>query len=350
MQCLKPWTVGFKADGKSLAWSKKQSSNEFASFQVPCGSCIACRLENAKQSAIRCVHEASLYEKNCFITLTYNNESLKSPKLQYKDMQLFIKKLRNNIFQELLDKMFPGSAQKEQRSLWRKLSKERRDEIYGEVKIGLFTTGEYGDKNKRKHWHAIIFNWEPMDKTYKYSNERGDRVFSSKILDNLWGQGITELGSVTLESAGYCARYAAKKLVHGKDDEHDFHPIHRRSTTNAIGKGWIKKHWKDVFKNGYLVIKTKKGYSQVSIPRYYEKWLKKEMPAEWTRYVTEVKPKIIKEAMEKEEKISLKEKEANFKRAARHGYKMTPVISKKDAEKIILEQKFNQLQKFLKDV
>lgn len=43
---------------------------------IPCGQCIGCRLEKSRQWAIRCVHEASLYENNCFITLTYSPENL----------------------------------------------------------------------------------------------------------------------------------------------------------------------------------------------------------------------------------------------------------------------------------
>jgi len=45
-------------------------------LQIPCGQCIGCRLERSRQWAIRCVHEASLWEKNSFITLTvYDNGS-----------------------------------------------------------------------------------------------------------------------------------------------------------------------------------------------------------------------------------------------------------------------------------
>ena len=44
--------------------------------QVPCGQCIGCRLEYSRQWAMRCAHEASLYEDNCFITLTYNPDNL----------------------------------------------------------------------------------------------------------------------------------------------------------------------------------------------------------------------------------------------------------------------------------
>ena len=51
---------------------------EGVKMAVPCGRCIGCRVERSRQWALRCVHEAELYEENCFITLTFNDEFLKS--------------------------------------------------------------------------------------------------------------------------------------------------------------------------------------------------------------------------------------------------------------------------------
>ena len=44
---------------------------------LPCQQCIGCRLERSRQWAIRCMHEASLYDKNCFLTLTYSDDYLR---------------------------------------------------------------------------------------------------------------------------------------------------------------------------------------------------------------------------------------------------------------------------------
>lgn len=252
MPCTSPNRVGFLADGKTLSWSPKNYSKEYASFQLPCGQCLECRLDYARQWALRCVHEAAMHEKNSFITLTYSDESLVSEKLIYKHFQDFMKRLR----------------------------KVQNDPI------GVFVTGEYGEKTKRPHWHAIIFNWNPSDKLPHYSTERGDQVYTSAQLTKLWGHGHAELGSVTIESAGYCARYAAKKLAHGKDQDHDFHPISKKSSKHAIGKKWLEKHWPDVFLHGHIVLPTGET---APIPRYYEKWLKTHRPSDWLAYVTRVK-------------------------------------------------------------
>lgn len=64
-------------------------------FQLPCGKCRGCRLEKSRQWALRIMHEASLYDDNCFVTLTYDDEHLpKDGSLVKKDFQLFMKKLR----------------------------------------------------------------------------------------------------------------------------------------------------------------------------------------------------------------------------------------------------------------
>lgn len=306
MRCLSPRTVGFEADGKTISWSQKKYSKEFATFQLPCGKCIECRLEYARQWAIRCVHEAAMYEKNAFITLTYDDQHLGDNKLDYRDFQLFMKKLR----------------------------KTQNDPI------GVFVTGEYGEKSKRKHWHAILFNWQPGDLSYKRSNERSDKIYNSGILTLLWGKGATEVGSVTMESAGYCARYAAKKLVHGTDGSHDYEPISRKSSKNAIGKRWIEKFWPDVFNYGHIILPDG---NKTAIPRYYEKWLKQHQPDAWIKYVTKLKNDRMVAATARQEQERLAYRERDSQRPLK-----LPETTRLQARTKIIKQKFNQLQKMLK--
>jgi len=137
---------------------------------VPCGKCIGCRLERSRQWAIRCVHEASLYDKNIFITLTYADEYLdKGKSLVKKDFVNFMKYLRRD---------------------------------YGEG-IRFFHCGEYGvvchycgkhrtacdcgnytDSLGRPHHHAIIFNHDFVDKTL-YSVKKGIPLYVSELSDVL---------------------------------------------------------------------------------------------------------------------------------------------------------------------
>lgn len=278
--------VGFLPDGKTLTWSPKTASLEYVPFQIPCGKCIACRLNHARDTATRCVNEASLHKENSFITLTYSDEHLVSKKLIYKDFQDFMSRLRI--------------------SRHRTLEKQKEKD-----KISFLVTGEYGEKTKRPHWHAIIFNWRPKDSEPLYKNFNGDQCYTSKELDSLWGKGRTEIGDVTLLSAGYVARYATKKLVHGKDGEHEFNPISKRSVRPAIGKRFIERYYKGIFNLGRIVLS---GGKEVPIPRYYERWLQKVHPDIHKEYIVGTRQKAINAAVRSAEADALEEWLQNEKR------------------------------------
>lgn len=314
MRCTQPRTVGWKACGTKITFSPKELAREFATFQLPCGKCISCRLEYARQWSIRCMHEAQMYERNSFVTLTYTDENLKSPKLEYRDFQLFMKRLRKT----------------------------------QNKKISLFVTGEYGDTTKRPHWHALIFGWRPLDTVYEYSNDNGDKVFTSKTLDTLWGLGGTKLGQITRESANYCARYSAKKLVHGNDQDHEFQPISKKSSKYAIGKKWLETYWRDAFNYGSIVLPD--GTSS-SIPRYYEKWLQTHHPDEYMKYFFDVKLKKTEFAQNRSrEEIEQELKINEIRRRSNSPEKQigVPQISKNKVRATIIKRNLNILNQFNK--
>lgn len=256
MRCISPIKAGFNQAG-DIVYSSTKASPELASFEFECRKCLPCRLNIAREKATRCVHEAQCHEDNIFLTLTYNEESLQSPRLIYRDFQLFMKKLRDKIYQKHL--------KINEDLIGHKLSKETKKEIRNQTYIPFMVTGEYGDINKRPHWHAIIFNYAPLDSEHKYTTERGEKVFNSNELQKIWGKGNIEYGTVTMDSASYVARYAAKKLTHGKDQDHDYHPFHRTSCKRAIGRTWIEKYWKHTFENGFIVLPNGQ---KSKIPRY----------------------------------------------------------------------------------
>lgn len=306
MRCLSPRTVGFKSDGKTISWSPRHYSKEYATFQLPCSKCIECRLEYARQWAVRCVHEAQMHEQNSFVTLTYDDQHLK-PRLDYRDFQLFVKKLRRRL----------------------------------NDRISYFATGEYGEKTKRPHWHVVLFNYSPPDANYHRTTDRGDRVYKSSLLEALWANGHVELGSVTFESAGYCARYAAKKLVHGKDNTHEYDPISRKSSHRAIGRSWIEKYWPDAFNLGGIVLPDG---SICSIPRYYEKWLQKHQPEAWIHYVTNLKQKRIQEAQARTDR----ETQRYFETMDKRSFHKPNLITHAERRGEIIKEKFKRLQQYLK--
>lgn len=317
MRCTDPRTVGFLPDGKTLSWSQKHYSKEFSTFKLPCGQCLECRLEYARQWAVRCVHEAEMHEDSSFITLTYSDENLESPMLIYEHWQNFMKRLRFK---------------------------------YAERKISVFVTGEYGEKTKRPHWHALLFNWRPDNLYYHRSNDLGDKIYTSPELDELWGKNDrdscpTEIGAVTFRSAGYCARYATKKLVHGRDQEHEFHPISKKSSKYAIGRSYVEKFHDSIFNLGKIVLPDG---NTCAIPRYYEKWLKEHQFEKWKRYVSETKARISSEAQQRAEKIDASERRQNVERSNRDGCRARAVITNNEARAKLAESRLARLHQSLK--
>ena len=156
-------------------------------LKLPCGQCVGCRLERSRQWAMRCVHEASLYDDNCFITLTYDAEHLPADgSLNKKHFQDFMKRLRSRFV-------------------------ERR--------IRFYHCGEYGVQYRRPHYHALLFNFDFVDKRL-FKEVNGHRLYTSDDLALCWKLGFSSVGAVTFESAAYVARYIMKKVTGDPAEDH----------------------------------------------------------------------------------------------------------------------------------
>ena len=227
---------------------------------VPCGRCIGCRLERSRSWAVRCTHEASLYEKNCFITLTYNQENLPlSGTLVVKHFQNFMKKLRRTYG--------PG--------------------------IRFFHCGEYGEQLKRPHYHACLFNHDFPDKQY-WKDIRENKYYLSKSLEEIWGKGFCSITDLTFKTAAYAARYITKKITGEKADTHyetmdpygEMTRISPEYTTMSrkpgIAKGWFDKFHTDVFPDDFVVINDKK----YKVPKFYDGQFELIAPSDLTHIKT----------------------------------------------------------------
>lgn len=316
MRCVRPIKASQAFDG-TITYSQKSAIPGLVPMEFACRKCLPCRLNIAREKAIRACHEAKMHEDNIFLTLTYSDEHLESPRLIKSHIQQFMKDLRNHV----------GNTP--------------------ESRIGVMYTGEYGEETKRPHWHLLLFNYAPPDQKFRYTTDRGDKIYESKIIDEIWAKNDpekkpSEIGSLTMDSAGYVARYAAKKLIHGKDQDHDFHPIHQTSSKNALGKTWIEKYWKQTFDQGYIIIPGTE--EKASIPRYYVDWLKKNQPSEYIRYVTETREKTIDLAQSRARKEELDHLSTllSYKGGAKYP------LSRKSVKERILQSKFKLLQEKLK--
>lgn len=317
MRCISPLKASLNYEG-DIVYNSKKAIPGLLGFEFECRKCLPCRLNLAREKAIRCVHEAKMHKGNIFLTLTYDEEHLTSDRLQYKDFQNFMKSLRETVTRKAY-------------------SKSHKDELY----MPMMVTGEYGELNKRPHWHALIFNYFPDDAKPKYKTKDGEHVYTSALIDKLWKKGNTEFGSVTMDSAGYVARYAAKKLVHGHDQDHDYHPIHKTSSRRAIGRSWIEKYYKHTFDHGFV---TLPNGQTTKIPRYYTDWVKKHKPDVYIKYATgkRIEIQTLAEISQRKEELEFHSNAITYKGGAPY-----PTTRSKVKE-TILQSKFKKLQEHLK--
>lgn len=193
-------------------------------FAVPCGKCVACKIQRAKEWAVRLMHESDFHKKKCFLTLTYADEAFKEGRapeyLSKKTLIDFMKRLRN---------CYPAKT------------------------IKYYATGEYGEKNGRPHYHMILFgSYEPEE-----------------FYQDIWGLGNVYVGEVTYDSCRYVADYIQKKLYGddylkkiGKDTKQPFSIMSKK-----IGYDYAVKNKDQINFMDNITI-----YGEpVGIPRYYQK-------------------------------------------------------------------------------
>jgi hypothetical protein len=268
MPCYKPVDAWRKDNGQVDFYNKGQGRP----LKVPCGQCIGCRVDRSKEWALRCVHEAQGHKENCFITLTYNAENLPPDGgLRKKHFQDFMKRLRKHIAPQ---------------------------------KVRFYHCGEYGDKNNRPHYHAILFGYNFDDWIYLFDSESGHPVYTSPKLEKIWKKGFVTIGEVTFESAAYVARYIMKK-INGKardkvNEKTGLKPYERfnsftgevvevspeyttMSRRPGIGHSWFSLYSSDVYPKGFVTHKGKR----MSPPRYYDEQLRRTNPDLYDRLKAE---------------------------------------------------------------
>lgn len=249
MPCLAPLSAwryqSRQANTSTITFDHHEAAaNPSQPLQIPCGQCMACRLERSRQWAVRCLHESSLHEANSFVTLTYANEHLPpNLSLDVRPFQLFMKRLRKQTG----------------------------------AKIRFFACGEYGEKYGRPHYHACLFGYDFADKKIHSENHRQEPLFTSSLLDSVWQQGHCLIGSVTFDSAAYVARYVTKKITgpaaaaHYGERRPEFTLMSRRP---GIGQAWLHKFKTDVYPHDLVLVNGKR----TKPPRYYDTWLENTDP------------------------------------------------------------------------
>lgn len=252
MPCTSPLPA-FTLAGGGISF--RETGDVIGDVKIPCGQCLSCRLARASAWSLRMMHEASLHESNCFLTLTYDDVHLPTNgSLHYPDIQAFLKRVR------------------------KRTNKNLR----------YFLCGEYGEQLSRPHYHICLFGHNFTDLAPVTKTLSNSIIYESPTLKSLWPLGLHSIGKLTKQSAGYTARYCIKKItgpnsaVHysrtdpNTGEQYLLEPeFCRMSTRPAIGKLWYLKHQADVHNYDYLIHDGRKH----PVPKYYDKLLQRTTSA-----------------------------------------------------------------------
>ncbi|WNK13338.1 MAG: replication initiator protein [Microvirus sp.] len=255
MACEKPWRGYRWPDGTVRAVPGPGPIRELP-FEIACAKCLSCRIEKGRQWALRCQHEASQHKhpdggsKNCFLTLTYDSEHLpENMSVDKTEWQLFADRLR------------------------KKMGKFR-----------YLHVGEYGEENKRPHYHALIFGLDFSEDREWLSTENGNPYYVSPTIGRLWKKGFHIVAAVTPETINYVCRYTQKKILGTSSDAQSMRSKRYErvsaetgevwmvepeyatmSLKPGIGSAWWDKYKGDLFPDDFAIYQGKK----MKTPKFY---------------------------------------------------------------------------------
>lgn len=282
MPCNRPlpaWRAKAPNDsGKVPVVFNFQQADSSQKLEIPCGRCTGCRLERARNWAIRMLHEAKLYKDNWFITLTYEEGSLPRtvqglPTLRPEDFTLFMKRLRKHYSCAARGE---GPTAPSPRPL---PHGPTGPETPLDNRIRFYQCGEYGEQTARPHHHAIMFNLPLHDLapiTYART-KNAHALYKSPTLERLWRKGHVTIGKVTFETAAYVAAYVTKKISGPMAQEHYQGRLPEYSTMSrrpGIGAAFAAKYQDEIYTADSVIIRG----LEMKPPKFYDSHLERRDP------------------------------------------------------------------------
>lgn len=166
--------------------------------EYPCGRCLPCRANRAEEWATRIQLELEKKDlEGDFVTLTYDDKKtcpLLPLALTKRVIQLFFKRMRKS-----------------------------------GLRLKYFACGEYGEKHRRAHYHAIILRTKGEQPNY----------------EKHWPWGNVKVGTVTHASARYVTGYLTKSntIPPGKNKWPPF-----QLQSQGMGANWAKENAYEIHK------------------------------------------------------------------------------------------------------
>lgn len=146
----------------------------------PCGKCLFCRVNVASMWQHRILLESTSHKENTFLTVTFDDDNLPDPPtLDKEEVKKYLKRLRRRVEPRM---------------------------------VRYFCAGEYGEINRRPHYHFAIFGLDPET----------DR----EVMEKAWNKGFVYTGRLEAKSARYISGYIVKghnfkeaKVLNGLEPE-----------------------------------------------------------------------------------------------------------------------------------
>lgn len=226
----------------NYAWMKTDHGRKLSEW--PCGHCSECLNKRANEWLVRLHYESKNNEHAHFITLTFEqaprspNGYLTAPK---DELQRYFKRLRK---------------------------------IANRTGIKYYACSEYGEKNHRPHYHAIIFGVQDSRHYLRAWNQQG--------------QGIIDVADVTPASIRYVTGYIEKRIgipwTPDDDRQPEFSLMSKNMGLSFLDQAYL---WNAKYEKGT----TKIGKNTYLLPRYYKDILWPDIIEKWKEPSSHLKKK-----------------------------------------------------------
>lgn len=307
MACFHPM-IGYKGGinpetGKNriivLPWNDKMTEvmkTDDNYFPIPCGKCIGCRQDYARQWTDRMIMEMDETDYAWFVTLTYDNDYVpKVPVLdettgEIKSWTMTTRMQDISKFMKHVRKRFPATINPVH------YERNAHDPDYPIPGIRFFAASEYGTKTLRPHYHLIIFNLK-LDESqlvYLKSDNRGHKLYDCPELKKCWSNYVGQdkhgrpifdpLGNIMVakvqpNTINYVAQYTNKKASQDLQtyvETFNLEPPKTRcSVKPGLGWYWFQKNVDKVRDFTAFYVSTEDGSREIKCPEYFYRLLSK---------------------------------------------------------------------------